>query len=210
LIPDDVVIDTIAATIRFDVTHDRRDNPLSPRSGYRLFVETETSSNWLGSQIEYQRMGFAASWHGRLADGLILHLGLSHGVAFTYGDEMEPLPVNRRFYPGGENTVRGYTEGEAAPRDELGIIVGAESTIVTNIEIEQDLNKQLSLVVFLDSTFNAARIEDYPWNEDLHSVGLGIRFNTMIGPLRLEYGRNLNPRELDPSGTLHFSIGYPF
>ncbi|RKX35942.1 MAG: outer membrane protein assembly factor [Verrucomicrobia bacterium] len=210
LIPDDEVIDTIAATIRFDVTHDRRDNPLSPRSGYRVFLESETSNEWLGGDINYQRAGVAFSWHHMLTDGLCLHLGLSHGIAFTYGDEPDPLPVNRRYYPGGENTVRGYTEGGAAPRDFLGVIVGAESSFVTNIEFEQDLSKQLSLVVFLDSTYNAARIEDYPWNEDLHSVGLGIRFNTMIGPLRIEYGHNLNPRELDPSGTLHFSIGYPF
>jgi len=210
LIPDDVVIDTIAATIQFDVTHDRRDNPLSPSSGYRLFAKSETSSDWLGGDINYQRIAFAVSWHRMLTDGLCLHLGLSHGFVFTYGDELDPLPVNKRFYPGGENTVRGYTEGGAAPRDFLGIIVGAESSFVTNIEFEQDLSKQLSMVVFLDSTFNAARIEDYPWNEDLHSVGLGIRFNTMIGPLRLEYGHNLNPRELDPKGTLHFSIGFPF
>jgi outer membrane protein insertion porin family len=141
-----------------------------------------------------------------LTDGLSLHLGFPHGWVSTYGSQNEPLPVNRRFYPGGENSVRGYTEGGAAPRDELGVIVGAESSFVTNIELEQDLSKQLSLVLFLNLTYNAKRIKDYPWNEDLHSFGLCIRFNTLIGPLRLEYGRNLNPRALDPSGSLHFSV----
>jgi outer membrane translocation and assembly module TamA len=41
-------------------------------------------------------------------------------------------------------------------------------------------------------------------------VGLGVRFQTLIGPLRLEYGRNINRRPGDPSGTWHFSIGFPF
>ena len=56
----------------------------------------------------------------------------------------------------------------------------------------------------------AQRLEEYPFSEELYSAGLGVRYNTVIGPIRLEYGHNLNPRPLDPSGTLLFSIGYPF
>ncbi|HVR36150.1 MAG TPA: BamA/TamA family outer membrane protein, partial [Methylomirabilota bacterium] len=41
-------------------------------------------------------------------------------------------------------------------------------------------------------------------------AGGGVRWKTIIGPARLEYGHNLNPRRHDPSGTLHFSIGFPF
>ena len=48
------------------------------------------------------------------------------------------------------------------------------------------------------------------WDQRLYSVGLGIRYQTLIGPVRLEYGKNINPRPGDPSGTLHFSIGYSF
>jgi outer membrane protein insertion porin family len=39
---------------------------------------------------------------------------------------------------------------------------------------------------------------------------LGVRYQTIIGPLRVEYGRNLNPRPTDPSGSLLFSLGFPF
>jgi outer membrane translocation and assembly module TamA len=53
-------------------------------------------------------------------------------------------------------------------------------------------------------------IDNFPFDEVLWSAGLGLRWNTLIGPVRLEYGHNLTPREQDPSGTLHFSIGYPF
>jgi outer membrane translocation and assembly module TamA len=41
-------------------------------------------------------------------------------------------------------------------------------------------------------------------------VGAGVRLNTAIGPIRLEYGYNLDPREFDPTGTFLFSVGYPF
>ena len=50
----------------------------------------------------------------------------------------------------------------------------------------------------------------YPIDEYLYTAGLGVRYQTLIGPVRLEYGRNLNPRPNDPSGTLHLSLGFPF
>lgn len=207
--PDETPADVLAATIRLDANHDRRDNPLAPRSGYRLYAETETSSSLIGANVDYQRLSFAASWHQRVVDGLWFHLGVKHGLAFAFGNN-GALPVNKRFFPGGENSVRGYTEGEAAPRDADGVVVGAESVIVLNLELEQAISSQISLVGFLDSAFTAATIEEYPADEGLFSVGLGLRYNTVIGPVRLEYGHNLNPREFDPDGTLHFSIGFPF
>jgi outer membrane translocation and assembly module TamA len=76
--------------------------------------------------------------------------------------------------------------------------------------LEQAVSKQLSVVGFFDAGLTAALIENYPFDLELYSIGLGLRYNTVIGPVRLEYGYNLNPRPLDPTGTLHFSIGFPF
>jgi outer membrane protein assembly factor BamA len=207
--PDETPDDAIAATIRFDATHDKRDNPLMPRAGYRLYGESETSSRYLGATVDYQRFQFSVSWHRPVTEGFWVHLGLKHGMVIPH-DRDEDFPVNKRFFPGGENTVRGYVQGEAAPRDADGVVIGAESSFVANVELEVALSTSIALIGFLDSTFNAALIEDYPANEGLYSVGLGLRYNTVVGPIRLEYGHNLNPRELDPDGTLHFSIGFPF
>ena len=66
------------------------------------------------------------------------------------------------------------------------------------------------MVVFGDALGTAVSLKDYPYSEKLYSVGLGFRYQTIIGPVRVEYGRNLNPRPLDPAGTLLFSIGFPF
>ncbi|AOS44102.1 Surface antigen [Lacunisphaera limnophila] len=65
-------------------------------------------------------------------------------------------------------------------------------------------------MLFGDALGTAASLRDYPSTDTLYAAGLGLRYQTIIGPVRLEYGRNLNPRPLDPSGTLLFSIGYPF
>ena len=56
----------------------------------------------------------------------------------------------------------------------------------------------------------AGTFHELPGDEALFSVGGGLRWRTIIGPVRLEYGHNLNPRPRDPSGTLQFSLGFPF
>ena len=62
----------------------------------------------------------------------------------------------------------------------------------------------------MDAVGIARSRSDYPWDEGLYSAGGGIRWRTIIGPARLEYGYNLNRRPHDPAGTLHLSIGFPF
>jgi outer membrane translocation and assembly module TamA len=118
--------------------------------------------------------------------------------------------VNKRFYPGGDNSIRGYQSGEAAPRGAGGLFVGAKSYTLVNLELEQALVGQWSVVAFADALGTAVALRDLPFSERLYAVGLGVRYQTLIGPVRLEYGRNLNPRPPDPSGTWHLTIGYPF
>src|SRR5215471_8138587 len=62
-----------------DINHDRRDNPLYPHSGYKIFSNIEIASQYLLSQVNYQRLDIATSWHVPLSDAQFLHLGLSHG-----------------------------------------------------------------------------------------------------------------------------------
>ena len=59
-----------------------------------------------------------------------------------------------------------------------------------------------SVVLFGDALGAAAKLSDSLFDKKLYSVGLGVRYQTLIGPVRLEYGRNVNPRVGDPSGTL--------
>ena len=120
------------------------------------------------------------------------------------------LPVNKRFFPGGEHSYRGLQNGEASPVDMTGDYSGAKSFTLLNMEFEQALTTRVSLVVFSDVLATTARLADTLFDEVLYSIGGGLRYDTIIGPVRLEYGHNLNPRPVDPSGTVHFSIGFPF
>jgi outer membrane protein insertion porin family len=199
------------ASVDVSLLRDRRDNPLRPRKGYRLSLQVESANRALGGEVVYQQVVFASSYHTPWGRGRWVHAGFSHGVVTTFGAPSDnTLPVSVRFYPGGEGSIRGYQKGEAAPRDAAGLFVGAKSYLQFNLELEQALGGKWSAVLFTDALGTAASLRDYPSADTLYAVGLGVRYQTIIGPLRLEYGHNLNPRPLDPDGTLLFSIGYPF
>jgi outer membrane translocation and assembly module TamA len=199
----------VAATI-LDLRHDRRDNPITPRSGYKLFSNLEVASEALGGEVDYERVEVQGSYHWPISKDRWIHLGASHGAVLTVDGATVDLPFNKRFFPGGENSIRGYQEGEASPRNEEGKTIGAESYLGLNVELEQALTPHWSVVGFFDSMGVARDISQYPFDELLFAAGGGLRWNTIIGPVRLEYGHNLHRRRKDPAGTLHISIGFPF
>ncbi len=200
-----------SSSVNFGIVRDRRDNPLMPHRGTRLFAQLEWASRGLGGDVDYQQLRFGGSYHTGWGRGRWIHVGLVHGVVLTLGaSDDKDLPVNVRFFPGGDGSIRGYNDGGAAPRAANGQFIGAKSYVQLNVELEQALTSRWSVVLFGDVLGSAARVADYPFAEELYSVGLGVRYRTPIGPVRLEYGHNLNPRPLDPGGTLQLSIGVPF
>ena len=193
-----------------DVRHDRRDNPLYPRRGYQLLANVEVATDNLGGDANFQRVELGGSYHLPLNDSEWIHLGLRHGFVATSGSTSNNLPFTRRFFPGGQDSVRGYQEGEAAPRNAEHKIVGAETYTSANVEFEQGVTPKWSVVAFVDGVEFAEHLDHYPGDTYLISAGGGLRWKTIIGPVRLEYGYNLNPRPRDPIGTLQFSLGFPF
>jgi len=198
------------ASINFGLTRDRRDSPLRPRRGYRWYGRLEVANQDLGGQANYERFELGGAYHFALGQWQFLHIGLTHGVLTTFGTTDATIPVNKRFFSGGDGSIRGYQEGEAAPRGPDGRFVGAKTYTLLNLEYEQVLTESWSAVLFADSLGTAVKLADYPFNERLYSVGIGLRYQTFVGPVRLEYGYNLNRRVGDPSGTWLLSVGYPF
>jgi len=203
----------------FDVRHDRRDSPLYPRRGYQLLANVEVANSYLGGDANFERVELAGSYHIPLNDSEWIHFGLRHGAVAANGSTSNNLPFVRRFFPGGQDSVRGYQEGQAAPREAVQntttgathhSIVGAETYTSGNLEFEQGITAKWSVVGFVDGVGFAENLEDYPGDTMLFSAGGGLRWKTIIGPVRLEYGYNLNPRKRDPIGTLQFSLGFPF
>jgi outer membrane protein assembly factor BamA len=202
--------DATVASVILRASIDRRDDFLAPTSGYSLFGSIKVASGLLGGSVDFQKLEFGGSYHFAVSESTLVHLGLRGGTIFTSADSASDLPFNERYFTGGENSVRGYLEGGASPLDANRDEIGAESYLLANLEVEQRLLRQFSVVAFFDGVVNAASGSWGSDSEGLYSAGLGLRYQTAVGPLRLEYGHNLNPRASDPDGTLHFSIGFPF
>ncbi|MFU8847527.1 MAG: outer membrane protein assembly factor [Opitutales bacterium] len=201
--------DASVSSVSLRASYDRRDNLLAPSSGWNVFSELKIANRWLGGSVDFHKLELGGSYHFSLTESTLLHLGLRGGVIDTAGDPGDNIPFSERFFPGGENSVRGYQQGEAAPLDLRGDQIGAETYAILNLELEQRIYSRFSGILFFDS-LRSARDGFSGESELLHSLGLGLRYQTVIGPVRLEYGHNLNPREQDPNGTLHLSVGFPF
>lgn len=198
------------ASIILRASIDKRDDFLAPTTGYTLFASLKVASELLGGSVDFQKVEFGGSYHFAISESTLVHIGLRGGTIVSSGDAVTNIPFNERYFPGGENSVRGYLEGGAAPLDANRDEIGAESYILSNLEVEQRVFDQFSLVAFFDGVVNSPDGTFGGESEGLYSAGVGLRYNTAVGPLRVEYGHNLNPRESDPDGTLHFSIGFPF
>ncbi|MGC9452611.1 MAG: BamA/TamA family outer membrane protein [Oceanipulchritudo sp.] len=96
--------------------------------------------------------------------------------------------LQRTFLHGGDGTIRGYTQGEATPVDPAGQPTGAEFYLLANIELEQRILQNLSVVAFWDGLAQSGDIEKIPDKVKLHSIGTGLRLRSPVGPIRLEYG----------------------
>lgn len=202
--------DATVASVTFRASLDRRDDFLAPASGYSLFASYKTAGQWLGGTVNFQKLECGGTYHFSLSESTIVHSSLRAGTLFSSGAAADNIPFNERYFLGGENTVRGYLEGGAAPLAANGDEIGAESYVLANLELEQRIYTQFSVVAFVDAVTNSREGFFNNDSEFLYSVGLGIRYNTVVGPLRLEYGHNPDPRAGDPKGTLHFSLGFPF
>lgn len=200
----------IVASADFGLTRDRRDNPLNPRHGYRWFAQVEAASRKLGGEAEYQRLEFGGAYHTVWGSGRWWHFNLAHGVITTWGTTDQLLPPNKRFFPGGDGSIRGFQTGEAAPRGADGRFIGAKSYMLGSVELEQLLAPKWSVVAFGDALGTTTQLKRYPFDETLFAVGAGVRYQTLIGPIRVEYGHNLKRRLGDPAGTWLVSIGFPF
>ena len=109
-------------------------------------------------------MELGAAYHTSWGSARWIHLGVTHGVILTTGAEDDLLlPVNKRFFPGGDGSIRGYQAGEASPRGADGRFLGAKSYLLANLELEQALTSTWSVVVFSDALGMAARLADYPF-----------------------------------------------
>ena len=132
-----------------------------------------------------------------------------HGQAgYVHKISNKEIPVDERFFLGGINTLRGFATREVGPRDENGDYIGGDKEAFFNLEYTFPLIKDLGFkgLLFFD-TGNAWGEDEEFFSTMRYSVGWGIRWNSPMGPLRLEWGYNLAPKDYEDNSRFEFSIG---
>ena len=123
----------------------------------------------------------------------------------------QDIPLNERFYAGGPSSLRGFKYHRVGPLSVNRVPLGGRFEILWNvIELRRAVYKIIGVGVFADVGNVWADAEAASLSTFRSCVGAGIRANTSIGILRLDYSINTDPFDWEPLGQLYFSIGHAF
>ncbi len=191
----------------FSLWRDSTDNPLNPTRGSRL--------EWsVGPYSGFYRSPFStvvARWTGSLYytpwQSLTLAGRMSLGSMF--GASRSAVPGNLRFYAGGGGSVRGYGYQSLGPHDEQGDPAGGQSVQEMSLEARFKVSETFGIVPFVDGGMAYKGSLPRLGSSMAWAVGLGLRYYTGIGPLRLDLATPLDSRK-GRSWQMYFSIGQAF
>lgn len=191
-----------------EIAYDTRDDPLNPTRGTRgvfqlvpfldvtdhhAFVLARADGSAYVALDEDRRYILA----GRVAVGSIA------------GTAIQNIPPDRRFFGGGGGSIRGYAYRNVGPRLD-GDVVGGRSLIEASAEFRARITETIGLVPFID--VGAVSLDSYPGSDTALKigVGLGLRYHTSFGPIRLDVAMPLDPDEDDPDFAFYVGLGQAF
>jgi outer membrane protein insertion porin family/translocation and assembly module TamA len=202
----------------FDLQRTTADSILNARRGYQIAFHAEQAGRWLPGTFNY----YAFSTDGRhylpLGDNVVIASRVQVGNIRPAGQDPRNVPFSKKYFLGGATSIRGWGRYEISPLTESGLPLGGNSMLAFSEELRAQLRGKLGGVLFIDG----GNVWAGSWGMDVHdlryAVGPGLRYDTPIGPVRLDFGYQLNPIEgLRVNGDekqrrwrIHFSIGQAF
>ncbi|WP_341939365.1 autotransporter assembly complex protein TamA [Marinimicrobium sp. C2-29] len=186
----------------FNLSRTKSDNSNYPLSGWSLLGRISGSPSSLGSDTSFVQLYGRGKYIQALGAGRVL-LRLEGGV--TEVDEFNRLPVSQRFFAGGDSSVRGYDYKSLGPTvisPETGepVVVGGNNLLATSVEYDYRVLPSWAVAAFYDQG-NAFDHADFDLKR---SVGVGLRWISPIGPVRVDVAKALDG---DRGWKLHLSMG---
>jgi outer membrane protein insertion porin family len=208
--PDSIVEGSqIVARITPALILDHRDNLLDPGRGSLSTLSVDVAGPYLGSQVSFVRSRIETAWYLDWLAPVVIAVGARVGLAAPYGNSAA-LPIEDRFYAGGNSTVRGYEQDKIGPLDAGGNPTGGNGLTILNLEARFPVWRWVSGVAFVDSGAVVPEVGDLPSADFKTGVGGGMRIRTPVGPIRLDVGYALNSIPGDNRWQLYFGIGQAF
>lgn len=197
------------AGLPIDVVYDTTDSLLDPTRGIRSAVRVEPFA-FLGEAGAGPVLarGQVSAYHSMDARSRFILAGRVAGGSLI-GADLSDVPPARRFYAGGGGSIRGYDFQSVSPRNDKGDIIGGLSYFEASAEMRIRITETIGVVPFVD--MGAAFEDEMPDFSGLqYAAGLGLRYYTAIGPIRLDAAVPLNPRDDDTGYGIYVSIGQAF
>ncbi|MFN3626497.1 MAG: autotransporter assembly complex protein TamA [Parvibaculum sp.] len=196
----------IPALLRYDNT----DDVLDPREGLRA---TLSAIPYFGASDQrattFTSLDATGSTYLGLTDELVLALRGRYGLIAA--DDTTDVPGSTRFYAGGGGSVRGYGFQKAGPLDAKGDPVGGRSVLEASVEARYRFTETIGGVAFIDGGQTYSTLEPSFSDPLLWGAGLGFRYYTPIGPVRLDVATPLNRRNnVDDAFQIYVSLGQAF
>jgi outer membrane protein assembly complex protein YaeT len=204
----------------FDLQHSTADNVLNAHRGYQVAFHTEQAGRIVPGTFNY----FATSIDGRhylpIGDGnrLVVATRLQIGSIRPMDDDRANVPFAKKYFLGGATSVRGWGRYEISPLSGSGLPIGGDSMLAVSAELRAVLRGNFGGVLFVDGGNVWEGSSGMNFNDLRWAVGPGLRYQTPIGPVRFDFGYQLNPIpgllvNGEPQARrwrIHFSIGQAF
>ena len=208
LIREDVGTHVISS-IKPSITYDTRDDPFEPSRGLFAGISLKAASPLLLSEVHFNKFTAYANIFHKLHKRVVLALSVRGGLAFGLGTADE-MPIVERFFLGGGTTVRGYDQDTLGPKGKDGNPQGGNAFLEGNIELRTAIGRGFSLVPFIDMGNVWKKTGNMDVTDLKYTAGMGLRYDTPVGPLRVDYGYKLDRRPDESRDAFHFSIGHAF
>lgn len=190
-------------------TRDASDDKLDPKEGYRIRLTAIPSYEIYRSNIFATLDGQVSAYTSFGEDDRITLAGKVAIGSLLMAPGLEDVPATRRFYLGGGGTVRGYAYQEISPRNANGDALGGRSYGLASFETRVKITETIGVVPFID--VGTVSSQTYPDFSDIRAgAGLGIRYATPFGPLRLDVAMPLNKYKDGASFGIYAGIGQSF
>ncbi len=190
---------------------DTTDNFFLPTKGTEHSISVEHAGTPFGGSNTFTRYMLSTGWWFPVRWGWVGHLEGKMG--YVTEDKKGGLPLYEKFYLGGINSLRGFERYSVSPRDAAtGDRIGGTRMWIGTAEVRFPVMSKAGLygVMFYDTGNSYAESDTWDVKNLRSSVGLGVRWMSPMGPLRLEWGVNIDPEPDESKSVFDFALGGTF
>lgn len=199
----------LTAAIPLEYVRDTRDDKLNATEGYRALINAKPSYEIKGQTFFSSFEASASGYHALGDEKRFVLAGKIGAGVLVGGDGLADIPANRRFYLGGGGSVRGYSYQEISPRNGSNEETGGRSYVSASVEARIAITDTIGIVPFIDAgTVSTSTTPDF---SDIRAgAGIGLRYQTPFGPIRLDVAMPLNKYPGGTSYGIYAGIGQSF